>query len=145
MPPPLRDQLCFTLYATSMAVSRLYKPMLDQMGITYPQYLVLNVLGEQEASEDGLTVGAIADCLYLESSTVTPPIKRMAQAGLVTRKRGETDERQVRVHLTDAGRAILDQSNCLAEALLKQSGMTMEEIKPLNGVLQSLRGALSEE
>jgi len=145
MPPPLRDQLCFTLYATSMAVSRLYKPMLDRMGITYPQYLVLNVLGEQEAGADGLTVGAIADRLYLESSTVTPPIKRMAQAGLVTRKRGETDERQVRVHLTDAGRAILDESNCLAEALLRQSGMTMEEIKPLNGVLQSLRGALSEE
>ena len=144
MPPPLRDQLCFTLYATSMAVSRLYKPMLDRMGITYPQYLVLSVLGEAEASEDGMTVGAIADRLYLESSTVTPPIKRMAQASLVTRKRGETDERQVRVHLTDAGRAILDQSNCLAEALLKQSGMTMEEIKPLNGVLQSLRGALSD-
>jgi DNA-binding MarR family transcriptional regulator len=145
MPPPLRDQLCFTLYATSMAVSRLYKPMLDQMGITYPQYLVLNVLGEEGASEDGSTVGAIADRLYLESSTVTPPIKRLAQAGLVTRKRGETDERQVRVHLTEAGRAILDQSNCLAEALLKRSGMTMDEIKPLNGVLQSLRAALSEE
>jgi DNA-binding MarR family transcriptional regulator len=145
MPPPLRDQLCFTLYATSMAVSRLYKPMLDRMGITSPQYLVLNVLGEQEASGDGLTVGAIADRLYLESSTVTPPIKRMALAGLVTRKRGETDERQVRVHLTDAGRATLDESNCLAEALLRRSGMTMEEIEPLNGVLQSLRGALSEE
>jgi DNA-binding MarR family transcriptional regulator len=145
MPPPLRDQLCFTLYATSMAVSRLYKPMLDRMGITYPQYLVLNVLGEEAASEDGLTVGAIADRLYLESSTVTPPIKRLAQAGLVTRRRGETDERQVRVHLTEAGRVILDQSNCLAEALLKRSGMTMEEIKPLNGVLQSLRGVLSEE
>jgi DNA-binding MarR family transcriptional regulator len=145
MPPPLRDQLCFTLYATSMAVSRLYKPMLDRMGITYPQYLVLNVLGEEAASEDGLTVGVIADRLYLESSTVTPPIKRLAQAGLVTRRRGETDERQVRVHLTEAGRVILDQSNCLAEALLKRSGVTMEEIKPLNNVLQSLRGALSEE
>jgi DNA-binding MarR family transcriptional regulator len=145
MPPPLRDQLCFTLYATSMAVSRLYKPMLDRMGITYPQYLVLNVLGEEAASEDGLTVGVIADRLYLESSTVTPPIKRLAQAGLVTRRRGETDERQVRVHLTEAGRVILDQSNCLAGALLKRSGVTMEEIKPLNNVLQSLRGALSEE
>ena len=145
MPPPLRDQLCFTLYATSMAVSRLYKPMLDRMGITYPQYLVLNVVSEQEASEDGLAVGAIADRLFLESSTVTPPIKRMAQAGLVTRKRDEEDERQVRVHLTDAGRAILDESNCLAEALLKRSGMTMDEIKPLNSVLQSLRGALSGE
>lgn len=155
MPPPLRDQLCFTLYATSMAVSRLYKPMLDRMGITYPQYLILNVLGEQDAGAEGqtvegrtvegLTVGAIADRLFLDSSTVTPPIKRMAQAGLVTRKRGDADERQVRVHLTDAGRAILKESNCLAEALLKRSGMTMEEIDPLNGVLQSLRGALSDE
>lgn len=145
MPPPLDNQLCFTLYATSMAVSRLYKPMLDRMGITYPQYLVLNVLGEREASADGLTVGAIASRLYLESSTVTPPIKRMAQAGLITRKRGDTDERQVLVHLTDAGRAILAESNCLAEALLKRSGMPMAEIKSLNGVLQSLRAALSEE
>jgi MarR family transcriptional regulator, organic hydroperoxide resistance regulator len=82
-PRPLDEQLCFTLYATSMAVTRMYKPMLDRMGITYPQYLVLAALGEQ----DGLSVGAIADRLSLESSTVTPPLKRMEQAGLVERRR----------------------------------------------------------
>ena len=95
-PRPLDEQLCFTLYATSIAVTRMYKPMLDRMGITYPQYLVLAALGER----DGLTVGAIADRLALESSTVTPPIKRMEQAGLVERRRSKEDERQVNVFLT---------------------------------------------
>ncbi len=69
----LNDQICFTLYATSMAINRTYKPMLDAMGITYPQYLVLSVLAE----EDGMTIGAIATRLSLESSTVTPPVKRL--------------------------------------------------------------------
>ncbi len=80
MPLPLDKQICFTLYNTSMAVTRLYKPMLDEMGITYPQYLVLSVLNET----DGITIGAIAERLSLESSTVTPPVKRLEQAGFVT-------------------------------------------------------------
>ncbi|TIN14278.1 MAG: MarR family transcriptional regulator, partial [Mesorhizobium sp.] len=82
MPLPLDNQLCFALYATSMAINRTYKPMLDEMGITYPQYLVLNALGEA----DGMSVGTIARRLALESSTVTPLVKRMEQAGLVTRQ-----------------------------------------------------------
>jgi len=68
----LEDQLCFSLYATSMAINRIYKPLLDQLGITYPQYLVLSALWE----EDGRTVGAIAERLSLESSTITPLVKR---------------------------------------------------------------------
>ena len=76
MPLPLDSQICFTLYATSMAVGRTYKPMLDEMGITYPQYLVLNVLGE----EDGRTIGIIAARLALDSSTITPLVKRMEAA-----------------------------------------------------------------
>ncbi len=67
---PLEDQLCFSLYATSMAINRTYKPLLDKLGITYPQYLVLSALGE----EDGMTIGAIAGRLALESSTITPPV-----------------------------------------------------------------------
>ena len=96
VPLPLDNQLCFTLYATSMAINRTYKPMLDEMGITYPQYLVLNALGEA----DGMSVGRVAHRLALESSTVTPLVKRMEQAGLVTRQRSQTDERQVQVDLT---------------------------------------------
>ena len=141
MPIPLDSQICFTLYATSMAITRTYKPMLDEMGITYPQYLVLSVLGE----EDGMTVGAIAGRLSLESSTVTPPIKRLEQAGLVERQRSKVDERQVQVRLTDAGRATLEQSNCLGEMMMKRSGMTPEQLDALNRQVQGLQASLGEE
>src|SRR3546814_5634711 len=86
---PLDDQLCFSLYAASMAIGRAYKPMLDRLGITYPQYLVLHVLWEQ----DGRTIGQIAERLSLESSTVTPLVKRLAAGGFLTRDRSEADER----------------------------------------------------
>lgn len=149
MPTPLDHQICFTLYATSMAVNRMYKPMLDDMGITYPQYLVLNVLGEadgkKEGPRDGLTIGAIATRLALESSTITPPVQRMEQAGLVTRRRSAVDERQVQVHLTEAGRKLLAKSNCLAETLLARAGMTPKEIGTLNRKIQTLRDALVGE
>ncbi|MFN3520615.1 MAG: MarR family winged helix-turn-helix transcriptional regulator [Phenylobacterium sp.] len=140
MPLPLDNQLCFTLYATSMAIIRTYKPMLDEMGITYPQYLVLNVLGET----DGATVGAIAQRLYLESSTVTPPVKRLEQAGLVVRQRSQLDERQVQVRLTDAGRALLARSDCLGATLIARSGKTLEQLDALNEEVRSLRAALGE-
>jgi DNA-binding MarR family transcriptional regulator len=141
MPHPLDKQICFTLYGTAMAVNRLYKPMLDEMGITYPQYLVLNVLNEA----DGLTIGAIAERLALESSTVTPPVKRLEQAGLVTRQRNDADERQVQVRLTAAGRKLVEKSNCLGEALLARSGMSMNEISALNRKIQALRDALADQ
>ena len=137
-PVPLDNQLCFSLYAASMAINRTYKPMLDAMGITYPQYLVLNVLGEQ----DGLTIGAIADRLALESSTVTPPVKRLEQAGFVERRRSKVDERQVHVWLTDVGRTLLVRSSCLGETLMERSGMTPEQFEALNQQVRALRGAL---
>jgi DNA-binding MarR family transcriptional regulator len=134
----LDSQICFTLYATSMAITRTYKPMLDAMGITYPQYLVLTALGE----EDGLTVGAIADRLALESSTITPLVKRLEQAGFVTRRRSETDERQVEVRLTAAGRALSAQSGCLNDTLVVRSGMTRDQVNAINRQVQALRDAL---
>lgn len=139
MPIPLDNQICFTLYSASMTITRTYKPMLDAMGITYPQYLMLNVLGE----EDGMTIGAIAGRLALESSTVTPPVKRLEQAGLVERQRSKVDERQVQVRLTDAGRAMLERSSCLGDTLMARSGMSPEDIKALNQQVQALRDALA--
>jgi len=124
---PLDDQLCFSLYAASMAINRTYKPMLDRMGITYPQYLVLTALGEH----DGMTIGAIADRLALESSTVTPPVKRLELAGLVERRRSTIDERQVHVSLTPAGQDLLTDSACLGQTLNRQ--------------VRALRGALAAE
>ena len=140
-PRTLDEQLCFTLYSASMAVSRMYKPMLDAMGITYPQYLVLSALDEH----DGMTIGAIADRLALESSTVTPPVKRMEQAGLLERRRSTEDERQVNVFLTDAGRDLLRQSKCLGDTLVERSKMTASDVQRLNVQMQSFLAAVSEE
>lgn len=140
VPLPLDNQLCFTLYATSMAINRTYKPMLDEMGITYPQYLVLNALGEA----DGMSVGSIAHRLALESSTITPLVKRMEQAGLVTRQRSQADERQVQVDLTPGGRALLVRCNCLNETLIERSGMKLADLDALNRQIQALRDALND-
>jgi DNA-binding MarR family transcriptional regulator len=139
-PFPLDDQLCFSLYAASIAVNRAYKPMLDSMGITYPQYLVLSALGEEE----GMTIGAIADRLALDSSTITPPVKRLEAAGLVDRRRSTVDERQVHVWLTDKGRALLVESKCLGETLMQRSGMDMEKFNELNQQVRALRDALAD-
>ena len=136
----LEDQLCFSLYATSMAINRIYKPLLDELGITYPQYLVLNTLWEQ----DGRTVGAIAERLSLESSTITPLVQRLETAALVTRKRQADDERRVLVSLTDRGRALKQQSRCLGETLFARSGMEPGELIALNREVLRLRHALSD-
>lgn len=137
---PLDDQLCFSLYATSMAITRAYKPMLDQLGITYPQYLVLHALWEQ----DGRTVGAIADRLALESSTITPLVKRLEAAGFVTRERNPEDERQVQVRLTPRGARMREDCGCLAEELLVRSGMQGEALGALNRDVKTLWQALRE-
>lgn len=139
-PRPLDEQLCFTLYSASMAVSRMYKPMLDTMGITYPQYLVLSALDEH----DGLTIGAIADRLALESSTVTPPVKRLELAGLLARQRSTEDERQVHVFLTTAGRELLGQSKCLGDTLVERSKMTPEAVMRLNVEMQGFLNAVND-
>lgn len=140
-PYPLDDQLCFSLYSASMAISRAYKPMLDALGLTYPQYLVLHALWEQ----DGRTVGAIAERLGLESSTITPLVKRLESAGLVTRARNPDDERQVQVRLTPRGREIRDECGCLGEELLARSGMTGEQLGKLNRKVQALRDAVATD
>jgi len=136
--PTLEEQLCFSLYSASMEINRTYKPLLDELGITYPQYLVLNTLWE----EDGRTVGSIAERLSLESSTVTPLVKRLEASSLVTRVRQRGDERRVSVSLTERGRGLEEKSRCLGLALLTQSGMQPKELVALNGEVRRLRDAL---
>jgi MarR family transcriptional regulator, organic hydroperoxide resistance regulator len=138
-PIPLDSQLCFSLYGTSIAINRTYKPMLDALGITYPQYLVLSTLWEV----DGQTISVIADRLALEPSTITPLVKRMEAAGFVVRQRSTKDERLVGVHLTDKGRDLQVKTGCLTDTLLQRSGMTVEEIIDLNTRIQKLRDALA--
>ncbi|BAI97059.1 transcriptional regulator [Sphingobium sp. TA15] len=137
---PLDDQLCFSLYAASMAIGRAYKPMLDRLGITYPQYLVLHALWEQ----DGRTIGQIAERLSLESSTVTPLVKRLEAGGFLTRARSAADERRVDVRLTERGAAMREECGCLGEALLERSGMEGAQLADLNGRVKQLWGALRE-
>lgn len=136
---PLEEQLCFSLYRASMEINRTYKPLLDALGMTYPQYLVLNALWET----DGLSISAIGSRLSLESSTITPLVKRLEQAGFVERQRSSQDERQVHVSLTKAGRAIRARTRCLAETLAQKSGMTSKELGALNRQVERLRSALS--
>ena len=109
----LDDQLCFALYAASRAVTARYRPMLDRLGLTYPQFLVLMSLWEH----DDQSVREISDRLDLDSGTMSPLLKRLDAAGLVTRERSAADERQVRVRLTDAGRA-LEQPACDVSAMM---------------------------
>ena len=139
-PIPMEDQLCFTAYSTSMAIQRAYKPLLDALGVTYPQYLVMNVLWR----EDGRTVGDIAEELALEPSTMTPLLKRLETAGLVERTRNPRNERQVFVTLTKAGAALRERAGCLGEALLSASGRTGAELGALNDELKGLRDAIYE-
>ena len=135
----LDDRLCFSLYGAAMAVNRAYKPLLDELGITYPQYLVLAALWEK----DGLAIGEIAERLALEPSTITPLAKRMEVSGLLTRRRNPENERQVVVSLTKAGGAMREQSRCLGETLLAASGLSIERLRKLNEEVRSFRDAIA--
>ncbi len=137
-PVPLEDQLCYSLYSANMAIQRAYKPLLDGLGLTYPQYLVLNVLW----AEDRRTVGVIADQLGLESSTLTPLLKRLEEAGLVRRTRNPENERQVLVELTEPGRALRARAGCLGDTLLSVSGQGAAELAELNAHVRRLRDAI---
>ena len=139
-PLPLDDQLCFSLYAATIAINRAYKPALDRLGITYPQFLVLQTLN---GAEDGCSIGAIADRLALEPSTIPPLAKRLEAAGLVTRVRNPADERQVRVRLTEAGKVRWAETGCLAPLIVERSGMTLERLTALNSEVAALRRALA--
>ena len=137
--PDLDDHLCFALYSASLAVTRLYKPLLDGLGITYPQYLALKTLNET----DGQTVGGLARRLALEPSTITPLVKRLEVADLVKRSRDAEDEREVRVTLTAKGRDAVGRSTCLAEALMTRSCMDLGELGELKDKLNDFKSRLA--
>jgi len=137
--PSLDQLLCFSLYGANMAINRVYKPLLDDLGLTYPQYLVLNVLWERGTE----TVGGIAERLALESSTITPLVKRLEQAGLVERRRNPADERQVVVTPTDAGRAMQERTHCLGAELFAAAGQPVEKLIALTREVQALRDSLT--
>jgi DNA-binding MarR family transcriptional regulator len=135
----LDDQLCFSLYGASLAINRAYKPLLDALEITYPQYLVLSALWEV----DGQSVGAIAERLGLDSSNVTPLVKRMEAAGLLSRERNPADERQVVVSLTEHGRDMQVRSACLGQTLFESAGMSVQQLIQLNKDVQAFRDSVA--
>ena len=130
----LDQQLCFALYAATRAVMQAYQPALGELGITYPQYLVLLVLWEG----DGLSVSAIGDRLYLDSGTLTPLLKRLEAAGLVRRQRSREDERVVHVFLTPAGQKLRRRAQGIPEALACRLAMAPEELVRLRSDVQRL-------
>lgn len=136
----LDRQLCFALYASSLAMTKLYKPLLDPLGLTYPQYLVMLVLWEHE----GLAVGDIGERLALDSGTLTPLLKRLEQAGLVLRLRDTADERRLRVALSAAGRALRRRAQAMPQAVARASGCTLGELSELTAQLQGLRRRLAD-
>lgn len=136
--PALSEFLCFAAYSTGHAFNRIYKPLLDALGLTYPQYLVMVQLW----AEDDQTVGALGGRLFLESNTLTPLIKRLEATGLVTRRRDPVDERQVRVSLTAAGGALEEKAQALPGCIFEATGMTLEDIQRLTRDLTVLRDRL---
>lgn len=140
-PPALQldHQVCFALYSASLAMTKLYKPLLEQIGLTYPQYLVMLVLWEG----DGLGVSELGERLFLDSGTLTPLLKRLEAAGLLGRLRDVDDERRVRISLTAAGRALRSEAERIPACVLQRSQCSLDELGALTGQLKSLRERLT--
>ena len=139
-PPKLDDFLCFAIYSTNLAVNRVYKPLLDELGLTYPQYIVLIALYDQ----DDQTVGGLGDKLFLDSSTLTPLLKRMEAMGHLTRQRDPEDERQVRVRLTPQGRSVREKGIMSRSSLLNSTNFSPAEYEQLREQMVRLRAYLSD-
>ncbi|UJW86962.1 MarR family winged helix-turn-helix transcriptional regulator [Devosia sp. SL43] len=137
-PLQLDSMLCFAVYAAGHAFTRFYKPRLDALGLTYPQYLVFLVLWEA----DGLTVKALGDKLFLDSGTITPLLKRLEARGLVRRQRDEEDERQVRIFLTEEGRGLRAKALAVPLAVGQALGGEPEDAATLRQSLHLLRQRL---
>lgn len=135
----LDDQLCFKLYAASRAVTRAYKPMLDELGLTYPQYVVMLVLWEwRDITPSQPTVKALGERLMLDSGTLTPLLKRLEQLGLVKRRRSAQDEREVHLGLNKAGVQLREVAHNLKTRLLCDSGVDLNQADALRQGLDKL-------
>ena len=134
----LDNQLCFALYSTSLAMTKFFKPLLEALGLTYPQYLVMLVLWEQ----DNVSVSALGERLFLDSGTLTPLLKRIEAAGLLVRTRATDDERRVQIALTPAGRELKAQAGVVPSCLVSSLHCPVSELMALTRQLQALRGRL---
>lgn len=140
-PQKLESQLCFPIYAASRMVTRLYQPLLDSHGLTYPQYVVLMILWEKE----GVTCGEIGEKAVLNSNTLTPILKRMEQNALLVRRRDDVDERCLRVYLTPHGKALKETLRCLPGQLIQSVEFDPKKAMQLKLLLTELISAISVE
>lgn len=136
----LDDQLCFALYSTSLAMNKVYRKLLKKLDLTYPQYLVMLVLWEK----DEVTVSDIGARLFLDSATLTPLLKRLEAAGLLTRTRSAADERQVVVALSDAGRAMSKEAAAIHDEVACATACTPATLNGIKQDLEMLRGKLAD-
>ncbi len=136
----LDNQVCFALYSASLAMTKLYKPLLDGIGLTYPQYVVMLALWER----DGATVSELGDRLFLDSGTLTPLLKRLESAGLLARLRDAEDERRVRITLTTAGRALRSQAEAIPACVLESSQCSVPQLQALTRELADLRNRITQ-
>ncbi|WDU60626.1 MarR family transcriptional regulator [Pseudomonas poae] len=134
----LDNQLCFALHSTSLLMTKVYKPLLQALGLTYPQYLAMMVLWE----EDGLTVGEISNRLLTDPGSLTPLLKRLEAEGLLSRTRSREDERVVVVELTDTGRALQEKAMGIPHCILGASGLELAQLRKLQSDLIALRSNL---
>ncbi|TDX01551.1 MarR family winged helix-turn-helix transcriptional regulator [Dinghuibacter silviterrae] len=134
----LDNQLCFPLYAASRLVTKCYQPVLDELGLTYPQYLVLLVLWETDA----VNLSVIAQRLQLQSNTLTPLLKRMQDQKLIHRARSAADERSIIITLTEKGKALKAKAPRMYNRLKEHLGLSMEEARALHGLLYKVMGSL---
>lgn len=134
----LDNQLCFALYSASLAMTKLYKPLLAELGLTYPQYLTMLVLWER----DGLAVSELGERLSLDSGTLTPLLKRLEAAGLIARIRAVDDERRVHISLTAAGRKLKARAHKIPSCILAASQCSIAELVQLTRQIQGLRQRL---
>ena len=134
----LDNQLCFALYSTSLAMTRVYKPLLDEIGLTYPQYLAMLVLWEK----DGLMVSELGERLYLDSGTLTPLLKRLESSSLIARIRAVEDERRVHITLTAAGRKLKARAAKIPGCILSATHCSIPELMTLTQQVQALRDQL---
>ncbi|MEE6257184.1 MarR family winged helix-turn-helix transcriptional regulator [Plantactinospora sonchi] len=132
----LGRQVCFPLYAASRALTDLYRPILDEFGLTYPQYLVLLVLWEEPDRPQ--TVKRIGECLQLDSGTLSPLLKRLERAGLLTRRRAARDERSVEIALTGAGRGLRDRVTDVPHRVAGATGLSEAELTNLRDTLDRI-------
>lgn len=135
---PIAQMICFSLYSATHAMQRAYKPLLDALGLTYPQYLVMVALW----GEDAQTVGQLGTALQLESNTLTPLLKRLEAQGMLTRTRDTVDERQVRVALTKTGQAMQAQAADIPGCILEKSGLPLAALTALRDQINDLRDQL---